>query len=72
MENGQVKVTAPGVYNGVVPVLAGESVADVLDKCGVNYDTAKQILVDNVLAQADDAVRAGQTIYVMPQVAGNR
>lgn len=72
MENGTVKVTAPGVYTGVVPVLAGESVGDVLAKCGVNADSAKQILVDGAPATADSDVRAGQTVYVLPHVAGNR
>lgn len=72
MSVGQVKVNAPGVYNGLVPVIAGESVADILKKCQVDGYAAKQILVNGVAASADAPVSDGQTIYVLPQVAGNR
>lgn len=72
MSVGQVKVTVPGVYSGVVPVADGESIADVLKKCQVDGYSAKQIMLDGAVSDADALVRSGQTIYVMPQVAGNR
>lgn len=73
MNGYEVKVTCPGGYNGPVRVEhEGATIEQVLKITGTSTQGAKQLLLDGRPARLDQVVHAGQTIYVMPQVAGNR
>ena len=68
----KVKVTAPGVYSGEVEVSEGSTVEQALRMASVNGEGAKQILVDNSDGSLDQVLHAGQTVYVMPNIKGNK
>lgn len=74
MSTGRVKVNVPGQYNDIVPVVGSESVESVLEKVGCASDSnkLKQILVNGKPASLDTMLQDGDTLYVLPQVAGNR
>lgn len=68
----RVKVTASGVYNGPVDVPDGSTVEVALRKANVSAEGSKQLLVDSREASLYDILHEGQTIFVVPNVRGNK
>ena len=68
----EVRVSEAGDVFETVTLEEGATVRTALTKAGARIDVAKQIRVGMEVAELDDIVENGDTIYVVPQIKGNR
>ena len=68
----KVRVSEAGGVFAETEVAEGSTVQQVLNKAGANINTDKQIRVNMEAAELDDTVQHGDTIYVVPNIKGNR
>jgi hypothetical protein len=67
----RVSITEVGGVTGTFPVEENSTVRDVLEVAGVNPETAKTIRLNSSEGHLGDAVRDGDSIYVIPNITGN-
>ncbi len=67
----KVRVSEVGGAFNEVKVPENSTVREALKKAGANIDVPKQVLVNCEEASIDDVLKAGNNIYVVPDVSGN-
>jgi sulfur carrier protein ThiS len=66
-----VRVWEQGGVKEEVELAADSTVMDALKKAGARTDVTKEIRVNNEPADKEDIVENGDTVYVVPNIAGN-
>jgi len=75
MEQGtmiKVRISEAGGVFKEVEVAEGSTVQRALTIAGARLDVAKQIRVNMQEAELNDIIEQGDTIYVVPNIDGNR
>ncbi len=72
MEAINVRVCEAGGAFVNVPMSAGVTVEQVLKAAGVDTSTAKQVRLNDAAAQLSDLVHDGDTLYIVPNIKGNK
>lgn len=72
MNSINVRVCEAGGAFVNVPLVAGATVEQVLRAAGVDTSTAKQIRLNDATATLQDVVHDNDTLYVVPNIKGNR
>ena len=67
----RVRVIEQGGVFKEVDVTEGSTVETALKAAGARTDVSKEIKVNNEPADLDDIVEQNDSIFVIPQVAGN-
>lgn len=67
----KVRVSEQGGIFKEVELEEGSTVLTALKQAGARTDVAKEIRVNFEVADPEDIVENGDTIYVVPQVKGN-
>lgn len=60
-----------GVFKELLDVAEGSTVESVLRLAGARLDVAKTIKVNNEPAELDDIVENNDSVFVIPNIAGN-
>jgi sulfur carrier protein ThiS len=67
-----VRVSEAGGIFATVEMNEDSTVKDALQKANARLDVAKTITVNSQPAELEDIVEHGDTIYVVPNIKGNK
>jgi sulfur carrier protein ThiS len=67
-----VRVSEAGGVFATVELNEDSTVKDALEKANARLDVAKTITVNSQPAELEDIVEHGDTIYVVPNIKGNK
>jgi ribosomal protein L16/L10AE len=67
----KVRVVEQGGIMADVEVSENATIETALRKAGARIDVAKEIRVNNEVAELEDTLDPNDTIFVIPQVKGN-
>jgi sulfur-carrier protein len=65
-----LKTTKRGAEAGLIEIVDGTSVGDILDRLGVSRDAPKIIFLNGVHADLETVPKDGDRIAVFPPIAG--